>query len=322
MNYGLPYKGSKNTIAKQIIDFLPPAENFYDLFAGGCAVTHAALLSGKFGHIYFNDINGDVTQLFLDAIHGKFKNETRWISSDDYYRLKDSDPYIRYCWSFGNNGQDYLYSKEIEPYKKACHYAVVLNEWELLKELCPEVWEAAYKALDGVTNRKERRLKFGPAIVNRLKEIGDWGLILQNPLYKSCHTKIGRKGLTEMTDGGIPPFREVSKDLRSLQSLQSLERLQSLESLERLQSLQSLERRERTTRLNLSYDEVEIKPGSIIYCDIPYSDTDGYDMDFDYEKFYAWAERQTELVIISEYKMPGEVDVADYQKEHKLGYYS
>ena len=48
MNYGLPYVGSKNKIAKTIIDFLPPADHFYDLFAGGCAITHAAILSNKY----------------------------------------------------------------------------------------------------------------------------------------------------------------------------------------------------------------------------------------------------------------------------------
>ena len=172
MRYGLPYKGSKNSIAKQIIDFLPSAENFYDLFAGGCAITHAALLSGKYRYIYFNDINPGITQLFLDAVRGKYKNESSWISREDFFALKDSDPYIRYCWSFGNDGDSYLYSQEIEPYKKACHYAVVFNWWDLLKELCPEVWEAAYDALKGIKDRKKRRLAFGPAIVARLKEIG------------------------------------------------------------------------------------------------------------------------------------------------------
>ena len=38
-NYGVPYKGSKNKIAKQIIDFLPSGGTLYDLFAGGCAIT-------------------------------------------------------------------------------------------------------------------------------------------------------------------------------------------------------------------------------------------------------------------------------------------
>ena len=42
MNYGLPYQGSKNAIAKDICGMLPLAENFYDLFAGGgSAVAYA-----------------------------------------------------------------------------------------------------------------------------------------------------------------------------------------------------------------------------------------------------------------------------------------
>ena len=43
MRYGIPYKGSKNTIAQKIIDFIPEAETLVDICAGGCAITHAAL---------------------------------------------------------------------------------------------------------------------------------------------------------------------------------------------------------------------------------------------------------------------------------------
>ena len=35
MRYGSPYKGSKNSIAEKIVDYLPEAQNFYDLFADG-----------------------------------------------------------------------------------------------------------------------------------------------------------------------------------------------------------------------------------------------------------------------------------------------
>lgn len=38
MNYGLPYKGSKNRIAKKILDVLPAAPVLYDVFCGGCAI--------------------------------------------------------------------------------------------------------------------------------------------------------------------------------------------------------------------------------------------------------------------------------------------
>ena len=119
MAYGLPYMGSKNSIAPKIISVLPKAENFYDLFCGGCTITECAMLSKKWNKIYFNDLDGDIPQLFLDAIDGKYKDRKEWVSREDFFRLKDKDAYIRLVWSFGNKGNNYLYSKEIEPYKKA-----------------------------------------------------------------------------------------------------------------------------------------------------------------------------------------------------------
>lgn len=47
-SYGIPMQGSKSRIADKIIDLLPSATHVYDLFGGGCALSHAALLSGKF----------------------------------------------------------------------------------------------------------------------------------------------------------------------------------------------------------------------------------------------------------------------------------
>lgn len=133
MRYGIPYKGSKNSIAKEIIDFLPSAKVFYDLFAGGCAVSHAASESGKYDKIVINDINPMPTQLFMDAMDGKYKDEKRWISREDFFRLKDTDPYVRYCWSFGNNGQDYLYGKDIEEFKHGLHLAIFEKDTRLLE---------------------------------------------------------------------------------------------------------------------------------------------------------------------------------------------
>lgn len=133
MRYGVPYRGSKNKIAQWVVSNLPAGDTLIDLFAGGCSVTHAALLSGKWNHIVANDI-GDGPQLFMDAVHGKYANEKRWISREDFHRLKDSDPYVSLCWSFGNNRRDYLYSKEIEPWKKALHYARVFGDTSLLRE--------------------------------------------------------------------------------------------------------------------------------------------------------------------------------------------
>lgn len=135
MKYGLPYKGSKNKLAERIVRLLPRRTNLVDLFCGGCAVSHAALLMGKFKHIYINDINWMCPTLFMDALQGKYANDTRWISREDFLRLRDTDPYVAMVWSFGNNMRDYLYSKEIEPLKKAIHYALFFSDYSLAKAL-------------------------------------------------------------------------------------------------------------------------------------------------------------------------------------------
>lgn len=133
--YGLPFQGSKNKLAERIVALLPPATHLYDVFAGGCAVTHAALLSGKFKEVHANDIT-DSVKLFEDALNGdmaKYEPE-RFRSREDFFAEKDSNPYVRIVWSFGNNQRGYLYSREIEPYKKAVHemlYAATPNERRL-----------------------------------------------------------------------------------------------------------------------------------------------------------------------------------------------
>ena len=277
--YGIPYKGSKNNIAEWVYKHFPKQTNFYDLFAGGCAITQIALMRSEFKNYYCNDIDADGITIFMEAVHGRFRNETRWISREDFYRLKDKEPYVKYCWSFGNRGLQYLYSKELEPYKRACHYAIVFDDWKELERLCPEIINEAKKALEGVSNIQQRRLNFGPAVVKKLKKIGDWNTVVNNPLYMSCHWRGGK------LDG----------KQNDLQSLERLERLQSLESLQRL------------SVSNKSYDEVEILPSSVIYCDIPYYNTDGYAAGgFDHQKFYKWALQQKELVVISEYYMPND----------------
>jgi len=135
MKYGLPYKGSKNKLAERIVRLLPRKKHLIDLFCGGCAVSHAALLMDKYEHIHINDINWMCPTLFIDALNGKYNDESRWISREDFFRLKDTDPYVAVVWSFGNNLRDYLYSREIEPLKKAIHYAMFFGDYSLGKEL-------------------------------------------------------------------------------------------------------------------------------------------------------------------------------------------
>ena len=125
--------GSKDKIAMQLLSVIPAANNFYDLFAGGCAITHAVLLHHKWENIIANDIQG-TTDLFLDAIKGKFCNEKRWISRKDFFRLKDNDPYVRWIWSFGNNGRTYIFGRDIELIKKEAHEYLFSHGYDYTNE--------------------------------------------------------------------------------------------------------------------------------------------------------------------------------------------
>lgn len=149
ITYGLPYMGSKNSIAKNLIKQLPRRENFYDLFCGGGAMAHRAALSGKYKHIYCNDLTGAV-EYVEHARRGEYDNRREWVSREQFIKNKNNDIFLRFMWSFGNNGQRYMYGKHIEPLKKRLHFAYIENDNSLLKEFysandIPTGHEGVYK---------------------------------------------------------------------------------------------------------------------------------------------------------------------------------
>ena len=84
---GIPYQGSKRRIAAKIVDLFPAAQVLVDVFAGGCAVTHAALLSGKFDKVIANDLSDD-PQLFYYCMKYGVPEKPKWVSRDEFFCLK------------------------------------------------------------------------------------------------------------------------------------------------------------------------------------------------------------------------------------------
>ena len=308
-NYGLPYTGSKSRIAHWVIDNLPSGRVLIDAFAGGCAITHRALLSQKWQTVIANDINGKYPQLFADAMHGQYRDEKRWISREDFERLKEKNAFVACCWSFANNVRHYMYSKAIEPYKRALHYAIVFDDFAPMQELMPEVAQAVHDALQGQNNLHDRRITAQNVIVKTLKRITDDNfahpVIQNNPLYQTIrHTSRNTPSLT-----GLESLERLERlqSLERLESLERMERLQSLESLQILERLQSLERLQVTS---LSYDEIDIPDGAVVYCDPPYHACDkrlydGTAKAFDNNAFYDWcvSVSKTNPIFISEYSI-------------------
>lgn len=130
MTYGVPYKGSKNKIANWVVDHLPVGDVLVDIFVGGCAITHAAMLQNRFKRYVVNDIN-NAPDLFVNAIKGAYAHETQWIDRQTFL-TKIDDPYVKYIWSFGNGGGQFLYSREVEPWKEALHNACLLGDLSLI----------------------------------------------------------------------------------------------------------------------------------------------------------------------------------------------
>lgn len=132
-HFGIPYQGSKDRIALDIHKQLPSGKRFVDLFGGGFAMSHAALLiKGKYEKVYYNELNPLLCELIKKACSGYYNYNNgfkpEWISREDFERLKDKDGYVRYIWSFGNNGKNYMFGKDVEPIKKQGHEYVIFGK--------------------------------------------------------------------------------------------------------------------------------------------------------------------------------------------------
>lgn len=272
MRYGLPYQGSKNKLAERIVQSIPPAKHFYDVFAGGCAVTHAALLSRKYGCVHFSDINDSVV-LFRDYMEGNLPDGSEWISREEFERRKDSDPYVRILWSFGNNQKNYLYGPDIEPYKKAVHemiYAQTPTERRMkFRKVCEFIPKIIWGGLDSMYS-KTWNIKNGETIPNSAFGAASATLSETERLATHGSIELNRLQHDERRHQLSNPFCHGEYEMQVC-----------------------------------DYKSIKILPDSVIYADIPYKGTGGYgEGNFNYDEFYDWCEAQTEQIFISEYWMP------------------
>ena len=280
MRYGFGYQGSKNKICRWLMEHLPRGKRFCDLFGGGFAVSHAALLSGKYKSVFYNEINKDIFDIVRRYILNKEPVPMQWISREDFSRLKDTDPVVSLFWSFNQNRSSYLYSVEIEPWKKALHYARVLGD------------RLPLQAFDIDSDGSRANIR------------------AHEKEYKEKYIKWYLETHKEQSQGSMGSLGRL-QDLGSLGRLQDLEspgRLQDLESLGRLQDLESLQSLQSLKRLEVncgSYLDYEYKEGDVVYCDPPYenTNTEGYKNIFDSKQFYDWVFNCPFQVFFSSYEI-------------------
>lgn len=107
-SFGIPYMGSKNATAENIVSMLPRGRRLLDLFGGGASVTHAALVSGRFEQVVYNDID----PLMVDMLN-RLKDEPlaplRFVGRDEFSERYKVDPMVFFCWKFPSAKRDYIY---------------------------------------------------------------------------------------------------------------------------------------------------------------------------------------------------------------------
>lgn len=123
---GLPYQGSKKKISKKIVEIIK--QNFgtdkpiYDIFGGGGAITAECLLNGL--EVHYNDLDRTITDMFQKVVsEDRDYLKTLIVSRDEFLKIRDKenktvdDELKLLVNSFGNNRNNYLYSKEFSDLK-------------------------------------------------------------------------------------------------------------------------------------------------------------------------------------------------------------
>jgi len=280
----IPYMGSKRKIAEQLmqkmLEIKPKAKYFYDLFAGGGAMSFYALQCGL--KVHYNEKQKgmvDLLEYILNRAKNKEKGQYRlfpddfynFITREEFFKLKDEDSikgqFARIIYSFGNSQRAYLFGKDIEYQKQLGHNIVMFCCEKSLKEL-----NLLLNINIKISNAKtwnERRLDY---------------------------------------------LRYFPKEQRKIKELEQLERLEILERLQQLEKLPAF------TISNLDFADVKITTPldeTIIYLDPPYRETAKYKEKFDYTRVDEFFKNSPYTCFMSEYNAPFK-SILEIKKESLL----
>ena len=146
MNLSIPYMGSKRKSANKIYSTIhklnPDGNLLADLFCGGFAISAKFMTKGW--SVIANDKNKYVIALIRKVLYDGLPKDivTKFVDRDLFIDIiNNPDNYedwyvgfVQCVYSFGNNPiKGYLFSKDIEPVKRAAHEIVVNCDTSLIK---------------------------------------------------------------------------------------------------------------------------------------------------------------------------------------------
>lgn len=307
--YGAAYQGSKSKIADEIISKLPAKKYFIDAFSGGGALAHCALESGKFENIIANDLQTkDILEAhFLWTPEQHLEFQKKWITKEEFDQTDNL--YIKTCWSFSNNRKAYIYSKACYEYKRLLHNAICFGKYREFEDYCG----IDLSEIDSYDDLNERRKAARRAILKALKPYSFKETINSNTyIPKEIYNAIlgGNKDWRNLQSTDAT---KQSKGLVSIISSENLERTKYSKNVESLAQQENLLRSKNITASNISitsvsYDKIDLPDPTetVIICDPPYRNTQGYQVEFDNDKFEQWCidkAREGYEVFVCEYNI-------------------
>lgn len=334
---GLVYLGAKRKIAfsllQKMAELAPQANNFYDMFGGGASMSLIARHNEY--NTFYNELDKGLYSLVSFLFNNKelprewleFVNREKFNTIKEQVKQGIITPYncfVLLSYSFGSDMYkgSYFCAKEKEIFKEKGHYFILDNSKE-----CAIFWDNHFKdkcGLSGVylymqsdiypnlSPHERRHLFVDITLKMEAIAIANVAHLFQKQnnadTYKAVKD-ISQRDLCRLIDKHNPHLPKKNYKLSRLKQLQQLQQLDLI------------------AHTNLDYAEVKITTPphkTIIYCDPPYKNTNGYlvngecSSSFDYERFYAWCidkAKQGYKVFISEYDMPQDRFAEVWSKE-------
>ena len=325
--FGLPYMGGKNVTAENIVSMFPRGRRLLDLFGGGASVTHAALVSGRFDQVIYNDID----PLIVDMINRLMTEPLpplRFVGHDEFKERYKVDPMVFFCWKFPSADIHYVFG----PGKEKLHELIFklheerekggLGEYRFqMAMIDPQSWatDALEKAgiynftPDDIKHAERKILSHSDKIRELLNtSLEEHGKTVASHFFQKNHQHVSdMDALKALECGGvitaseelldeIDKYKDAVKELRYMKDCRKAYRNDWVDVI-KLMHPRSYYRRievfsdylkqnaDRITISNKEYNTVEVLPGDVIYLDPPYQNKTEYNSGgLDYNALTDW----------------------------------
>ena len=225
-SFGVPYMGGKNATAENIVSMFPRSRRLLDLFGGGASVTHAALVSGRFDQVVYNDIDPLMVDM-LKRLMADPLPPLRFVGRDEFKERYKVDPMVFFCWKFPSASMHYVFG----PGKEKLHELIFklhkerekggLGEYRFQMALAdPQSWAADALEAEGIYNFTPDDIKRADAkILSHLDKIRE---LLNTSLKEHGKTVDYCISVTDKT--ATYYFQRSQQQVPTIDTLKTLER--------------------------------------------------------------------------------------------------